>query len=557
MDFADFSNTQLQLPMQDSRFPQVSSRHEDSLGLGVKNIGRDWALTYSNGGFGQVSNSSNQENFQSRHNHPYTHTTQLSSRTLASERGPEHNTLFRNGLLNRTGMGVTAAPRYWQSPSISASASSQDSTLENTLEGLDWETVFASLEPTEQATDSQIPIVGRENNNYMFIDKLEVYETASSLKISSLGPTLTIPNLLEEPQINASLSGPAADHIKVQQPFLTTSDYRFKKYNPFIDSFNPFEEGMEIMRYDGNLSFAVLAFEAACQKEPRHFEAWRMLGSVQSENEQEIAAIIALNEALNIDPASLDIIMKLAISYTNEGTVSLAHKYLGEWLERKYPEIPIAEFGPTNYAPTFSQSLERIKEAFIQAAQLSLTTGNVDPDVQVGLGVLLFSAQNYELAADCFSSAIQTTVPGTTNTQSQLHLLWNRYGACLGNMKQHEAGINAYEMALAIRPNFVRARYNLGLLYHNKNSPLLGAQNTLQALKASRAAKSQARSEMMRIVTVGTSHGRLEDIIQRDEPTSIYETLRKCCGSLCRWDLVEIIGPDMDLGAFEKALDMI
>jgi len=347
--------------------------------------------------------------------------------------------------------------------------------------------------------------------------------------------------------------------IRTQSELLTTptTEYRFEEDNPFGESSNPFEEGMDIVRNDGNLSFAVLAFEAACQKEPDHFDAWRMLGSVQSENEQEKAAIKALKEALKLDPMSLEVMMKLAISYTNEGTISLAHEYLGKWLSIKYPDIPIAEFEPTNYFPSFSQSLERIKAAFIAAAQLSVASNDVDPDVQVGLGVLLFSAQHYQMAADCFASAIQTTVPGTSNTQSQLHLLWNRYGACLGNMKQHEAGIEAYEMALAIRPNFVRARYNLGLLYQNKNEPLPGAKNTLQALVARKVAESKARTDMLRIVKVGTSHGKLEEIIQSDEPTSIYETLRRCCGALCRWDLVEVVGPDMDLLAFQKELDRL
>lgn len=488
----------------------------------------------------------------------------------------------------------------------------QSRTAETPMDNMDWETAFASLDTSETDMVAGAQNTSEETGDYSFTGNGLASEDAKPLMNQDdelVAPPTTIsdaPCVVEQsgpreypdavirilakraaadPELKALMRIVAnrehsreqlkefqghvdecarlyearkARAVAVARLLVTpTTDYRFQEGNPFLLRSDPYEEGMEILRNDGNLSFAVLAFEAACQQDLTSFDAWRMLGSVQSENEWEVAAIDSLNEALRLNPTSLDVMMKLAISHTNEGAISLAHEQLGNWLKTKYPQIPIADFGPTNYSPTFSQSLERMKEAFIEAAQLSLTTGSVDPDVQVGLGVLLFSAQHYQLAADCFASAIQTTVPGTTNTQSQLHLLWNRYGACLGNMKLHDEGIAAYEMALAIRPNFVRARYNLGLLYQNSNRPLEGAKHTLQALGASRAAEEEvkARGEMLRIVKVGGSHGRLERVRERKEPMGFYETLRKCCGALCRWDLVEAVGPGMDLEGMRRELD--
>jgi tetratricopeptide (TPR) repeat protein len=644
---------------------QIPFGHEKILGLRSNGVGVDWGLEFQNSAFGQVNDPSTQRNSQPRS------TSGASTPTYPSNTGRnKHSHMFGKGPINRMAAGNLTFGHSnmpglnWKPQSNAAPFFSQPEIPESTMEGLDWETVFASHDLAELAAESKLSLVGGEDKDYMFTDDrqslsdvfsqpMEVLVnkeiTLSTTALESTfvdqhaaafdvlgkngnymlinqdqathasssiaqahaesdlstdkGGALTLEEEREVAQLAADVRMQRRDpegwklelarrDQQVHNPVQTkqsasshasqvtidsnmqrknleqrkarnsllvtpTTDYQFQDENPFTESFDSFQEGMEILHNDGNLCFAVLAFEAACQKAPDHFDAWKMLGSVQSENEHESAAIIALKEALRLDPTSLDILMKLAISYTNEGTISLAHEYLGQWLRNKYPEIPITEFGPTNYAPTFSQSLERMKEAFIKAAQLSLTTNKVDPDVQVGLGTLLFSAQNYELAADCFSSAIQTTVPGTTNIQSQLHLLWNRYGACLGNLGQHAAGIEAYEMALAICPNFVRARYNLGVVYYNKNEPLLGAQNTLQALKACEASENKARKDMLRIVKVGTSHGRLQEIAKRDEPTSMYATLQKCCGSLCRWDLVEAVGPNMDLRAFQAELDKV
>ncbi|KAG9247860.1 hypothetical protein BJ878DRAFT_490612 [Calycina marina] len=393
----------------------------------------------------------------------------------------------------------------------------------NGIHALEWETVFSSLEKETQASPA-------------------VYQSCSNS--DGLGSSL---------QNSAVCSHEPPDLLSSH-----ATDYRFQDDNPFSGFANPFGEGIRIIENDGNLSVAALAFEAACEANPLHFEAWRKLGSVLSEVEREDTAIEAFNEALRLDPSNLDVIMRLAISHTNEGSSGLAYNNLENWLKTKYPQITIPELRTSSVLSTSRELLDRIKEPYLQAARLSATSGvDFDLDVQVGLGVLLFSAKEYQLAADCFSTAIQFSVPGSLNADSQLHLLWNRYGACLGNMNRYEEAIEAYEMALAIRPSFVRARYNLGLLYYNRNEPGTAAKTILEALMRGNVSDTNARADMMKIVKVSTSHGRLEVIIQRGEPVAMYETLRKCCSSLFRWDLVEAVGPSMDLHWFQQELDRL
>jgi len=390
---------------------------------------------------------------------------------------------------------------------------------------LDWDDIFASLETRTEADVEHLRDIVKHQNAVATQGEL-VHESAQ------------------------------AEYVEIPKAHKT--NYPFQTENPFREIANPFEEGMRIIEADGNLSVAALAFEAACEADSGHFDAWKMLGSVLSEVEREDTAIEALNEALKLSPTNLDIIMRLAISHTNEGASTFAYEHLEKWITTKYPQTTIPELEASDCLPTSLQLLDRIKDPFLQAARLSVTNGNdFDPDVQVGLGVLLFSAREFQLAADCFSAAIQSSVPGALNTESQLHLLWNRYGACLGNMDQYDEAIKAYEMALAIRPNFVRAKYNLGLLYYNKNEPLIAAKTVLEALIAGDIAESKDRAAMLKVVQVGISHGKLEEIMHRGEPSSMYDTLRKCCGSLLKWDLMEVVGPNMDLQWFHHELNKL
>jgi peroxin-5 len=83
----------------------------------------------------------------------------------------------------------------------------------------------------------------------------------------------------------------------------------------------------------------------------------------------------------------------------------------------------------------------------------------MDPDVQVGLGVLFYGDEEYAKAVDCFESALASTESGTSNQRQQVHLLWNRLGATLANSGRSEEAIAAYEKALTLelRPRAVQS----------------------------------------------------------------------------------------------------
>lgn len=339
-------------------------------------------------------------------------------------------------------------------------------------------------------------------------------------------------------------------------------DYMFEEDNLFRNVSDPFEEGAKIMREGGNLSLAALAFEAAVQKDPQHLQAWTMLGSAQAQNEKELPAIRALEQALKIDPNSLDALMGLAVSYTNEGYDSTAYRTLERWLSIKYPQIidPKNLSSDADLGFTDRQLLhERVTDFFIQAAQLSPSGEHMDPDVQVGLGVLFYCAEEYEKAVDCFSSALASTESGTVNQQEQLHLLWNRLGATLANSGRSEEAIEAYEQALTINPNFVRARYNLGVSCINIGCYPEAAQHLLGALSMHRVVEQEGRERAREIVggPDGIDDESLERMIHisQNQSTNLYDTLRRVFSQMGRRDLADMVVSGMDVNVFRKEFE--
>lgn len=338
-------------------------------------------------------------------------------------------------------------------------------------------------------------------------------------------------------------------------------DYLFEDANPFSSLSDPFNEGVKIMAEGGNLSLAALAFEAAVQKDPQHIDAWTHLGAAQAQNEKESPAIRALEQALKLDPSNLDALMGLAVSYTNEGYDSTAYRTLERWLSTKYPSI----IAPSDLTPDSDvgftdrhQLHSRVTSLFIAAAQLSPAGDHMDPDVQVGLGVLFYGDEEYEKAVDCFSAALGSADPGASTSRSQIHLLWNRLGATLANSGRSEDAIAAYEKALTLTPNFVRARYNLGVSCINIGCFDQAAQHLLGALTMHKVVEREGLERVREVVGgAGAAVDRegLERLMGMNQSTNLWETLRRVFSQMGRRDLSDMVVVGMDVEVFRRWFD--
>ncbi|KAI5476437.1 peroxisomal biogenesis factor 5 [Pseudohyphozyma bogoriensis] len=210
---------------------------------------------------------------------------------------------------------------------------------------------------------------------------------------------------------------------------------------------------------------SILEHEAAVQRDPQDASAWLALGIKQQENEREELAIKALLQAASLDPTSGAAYLALAVSYTNENERSSAYEAVDKWVDS------LARTGGyarevENYRDMFGtlpmsshERHEYLTGMLIQLAQSRAEVGEVDADVQIGLGVLFNTSEEYEKASDCFGSAL--------GVRPDDPLLFNRLGATLANSGKTDLSIQYYLEALELHPAYVRARFNLAVANMN------------------------------------------------------------------------------------------
>ncbi|KAK3072461.1 Peroxisomal membrane signal receptor PTS1, partial [Teratosphaeriaceae sp. CCFEE 6253] len=197
---------------------------------------------------------------------------------------------------------------------------------------------------------------------------------------------------------------------------------------------------------------------------------------------------------------------------------------------------------------------------FLRAAQLNPEGQDLDIDVQVGLGVLFYGSEDYEKAVDCFSAALNSAESGTMKREGEEHLLWNRLGATLANSGRSEEAIDAYSRALELRSNFVRARYNLGVSCINLGVLEQAAGHLLGALSMHRVIEREGRAKAAELLRDGSGNDVVDDkavegLLQQNQSTNLYDTLRRVFTQMERRDLAEGVGPDMDLEALRGQFD--
>lgn len=294
-----------------------------------------------------------------------------------------------------------------------------------------------------------------------------------------------------------------------------------REENPHADAVDPFAEGQRLLRTGAPLAQAALAFEAACMREPARAEAWLAAGETWAADERELKGVRALQEAIRCDQsnttttgtaqqskAATDAKLALAIAYVNEGQEMRALAMLERWLAVTYPDLATSSSHGDSAREMDDDdpwhASNKVIDLFLAAAnagprarrdEAAATAGaEIDPDVQVGLGVLFYSNSDYERARDCFEAALATkpdvrrslrieSQTGLTRVATQDFLLWNRLGATLANGGRPEDAIFAYRKALALRPTFTRAIYNLAVSALNIGCYQEAAEHLLAALE--------------------------------------------------------------------------
>jgi peroxin-5 len=165
-----------------------------------------------------------------------------------------------------------------------------------------------------------------------------------------------------------------------------------------------------------------------------------------------------------------------------------------KWLKTRYPQYT----SDVNLPPTSTQAWavhDIVQDAFLSVARTQQNaTSDPDPELQVGLGVLLYINDEFAKAADCFGAALAM--------RPNDYVLWNRYGSCLSNGNKPEESLEAYREALRLRPRYTRAMYNVGVACSNLGALKEAAEHfltglSLQGQDGDGAGKETKRSEQL------------------------------------------------------------
>lgn len=201
------------------------------------------------------------------------------------------------------------------------------------------------------------------------------------------------------------------------------------------------------------------------QQSEGNAEAWRLLGQLYQENDQDDQAILAFKKAHEADPYDLDSLMLLGVSCTNELVERDAKNYLHDWL-KLHPDFSALPGVQEQENPDFIQLKDIFDNAHMQKPN--------DTQVLMALGILNFIGRNYMEASECFILGIKENPTD--------HSMWNKFGASMSNNMDLQQAISAYEQALDLRPNYVRTIINLGLAKNRMNDHKDAANCFLNAL---------------------------------------------------------------------------
>ncbi|EPQ29468.1 uncharacterized protein PFL1_03223 [Pseudozyma flocculosa PF-1] len=341
----------------------------------------------------------------------------------------------------------------------------------------------------------------------------------------------------------------------------TAPDYRFLSSNPYLQS-TRHHAAHTAQSMPASLE-SVLEREAAVAADPTNAALWFDLGVKQQENEREAQAIAALQKAIALDPSMKDAWLALAVSYTNENDRSAAYEAIERWIDtnERYREVVgahRASLAASAQAKEQAQSRVRSDSASSHASTASLFERHaeltslliamarsspeaIDADVQVALGVLFNSSEDYAKAVDCFSSALQV--------RPDDWLLYNRLGATLSNSGRSDEAIGYYHHALQLQPEFVRCHFNLSISCLNLKMYQDAATHIYTALTL-----QQAETETLDSVGRSRSPSPSTSSAVKSGPTSgsLWETFRVSLELLNRSDLAARCA-ERDINLFDIA----
>ncbi|GAA6052227.1 hypothetical protein JCM3770_000806 [Rhodotorula araucariae] len=293
--------------------------------------------------------------------------------------------------------------------------------------------------------------------------------------------------------------------------------YAFAHNNPYVHSASTHHHAHHAAGNDLSSALnerheSLLQREADVQRDPTNASAWLELGLKQQQNEREELAIAALKQAIELDAsiAGGAAHLALAVSFTNEGRRGEAYAEIDRWIDTLALSSQgayaneIAQyrglFG-AKLPDTMSDRHTYLSNLLIRLAQSraeQVGAAGVDADVQVALGVLFNSSEEYEKAGDCFEAAL--------SVRPDDPLLFNRLGATFANSGKTDVAMQYYNAAIDLDPGYVRARFNLAVANMNTGQYEEAVHHLLTALSVQEADSELDSMQQAPVHAAGVSH---------------------------------------------------
>lgn len=188
------------------------------------------------------------------------------------------------------------------------------------------------------------------------------------------------------------------------------------------------------------------------------------------------------------------------------------------WLQAAHPDAEISQTAWSSLKESSWYSQQQVTQAFLDHARLQHSRGIVDADLQAGLGVLFYSANQFDRAKDCFEAALSVR---PTDYQ-----LWNRLGSSLSNGNNHEESLGAYREALNLRPTYVRAISNVAVACSFIQA-LLSTKTDLDILGLNIGAHKESAEHLLGALSLQSASGTGSEYL--------WSTLRRVMLEMVSW----------------------
>ena len=256
-----------------------------------------------------------------------------------------------------------------ENPPITSSSTTDIGNLVE-LDSLKWENEFAAFDmaKTEQSKDNQEASISHNEEGLL--------NQAKGLdeKFDAVWDNITTENALNDAfgsdidDYNEAFFNSNSILREDGKPDLGQYTFEPENYYRGQPHLNQVLESLIEDKTSSNLSLAILALEAEIQQSTEaslDSATWNKLGQLQAQNEKELPAIRALEQALKLDPHNLEALQSLAVSYTNEGYEIAVALTLSRWLGTKYPEL---HQSVTIEGKSYKELHDEVAHAFLRAA---------------------------------------------------------------------------------------------------------------------------------------------------------------------------------------------